>query len=155
MKVCIVDYGAGNVQSLDFALNRLANIVDKLIVSPAMMKSNMEKFGGIYDTQRILLYLTQKNFSRENAYKIIQRNAMKVWDSYDINKDSHGIQFKLDTNKKGDNFDENRLMYFLSRDSEISDVLSKKEIESLFETGVIDYYLSHVDTVFKRVFGED
>ena len=112
--------------TLDFALNRLAGVVEKLVVYPANMKRNMDKLGGLHNSQRVLLALTQAGVSREDAYRLVQRNAMKVWEQ--------GADFKAE----------------LLADPEVTAALSPAEIEEKFDLG---YHLKHVDTIFARVFG--
>ncbi|MDD1532817.1 MULTISPECIES: adenylosuccinate lyase [unclassified Bradyrhizobium] len=113
--------------TLDFALVRLAGLIDKLLVYPANMQKNLDRLGGLVHSQRVLLALTQKGASRENAYKLVQRNAMPVWRG------------------EGD------FLQLLKKDVEVRKHLSDAEIEAQFDLG---YHLKHVDTIFKRVFGE-
>ena len=113
--------------TLDFALVRLAGLIDKLLVYPANMQKNLDRLGGLVHSQRVLLALTQKGASREDAYKLVQRNAMPVW---------HG---------EGD------FLQLLKKDAEVKTYLTDAEIEEQFDLG---YHLKHVDTIFKRVFGE-
>jgi adenylosuccinate lyase len=113
--------------TLDFALNRLAGIIDKLIVYPANMQRNLDRLGGLVHSQRVLIALTQKGVAREDAYRLVQRNAMKVWSG------------------EGD------FLTFLKADPEVTAKLSAKELEANFN---LDYHLKQVDTIFKRVFGE-
>ncbi len=112
--------------TLDFALVRLAGVVDKLVVYPARMQANLDRLGGLVHSQRVLLALTQKGVSREDAYRLVQRNAMPVWE-------------------RGGDFLEN-----LSADADVTAALSKGELAELFDLG---YHLKHVDTIFRRVFG--
>ena len=112
--------------TLDFALNRLAGVIDKLVVYPDNMLANMNKFRGLVMSQRVLLALTQAGVSREDAYRLVQRNAMKVWEQ--------GKDFKTE----------------LLADAEVTAALSKAEIEEKFDLG---YHTKHVDTIFARVFG--
>jgi adenylosuccinate lyase len=112
--------------TLDFALNRLTGLIDKLLVYPANMQKNMDKLGGLIHSQRILIALTQKGVSREDAYRLVQKNAMKVWAG------------------DGD------LLSHLKGDPEVTAKLSAKELEANFDLG---YHHKHVDTIFKRVFG--
>jgi adenylosuccinate lyase len=112
--------------TLDFALNRLAGVIDKLVVYPDNMQKNLDKLSGLIHSQRILIALTQKGVAREDAYRLVQRNAMKVWAG------------------------EHEFMALLKADPDVSKALSAKEIEANFDLG---YHLKHVDTVFKRVFG--
>jgi adenylosuccinate lyase len=119
--------------TLDFALARLAGVVDKLLVYPDRMIANMDRLGGLVHSQRILLALTQKGVSREDAYRLVQRNAMKVWESY--HHGSTGVDFLSE----------------LLNDAEVRAALSEQEIRDKFDLG---YHLKHVDTIFARVFGE-
>ncbi|MBA4011983.1 MAG: adenylosuccinate lyase [Phenylobacterium sp.] len=111
---------------LDFALRRLANVVDRLLIYPQNMLKNLDRLGGLVHSQRVLLALTQKDISREGAYAAVQRNAMKVW--------------------RG----EGNFLDFLKADPEV--ILSDEELSELFDNG---YHFKNVDTVFARVFGED
>jgi adenylosuccinate lyase len=113
--------------TLDFALNRLAGLIDKLLVYPANMQKNLDRLGGLIHSQRVLIALTQKGASREDAYRLVQRNAMPVWRG------------------EGD------FQALLKKDAEVKKYLSDREIEEQFDLG---YHLKHVDTIFKRVFGE-
>jgi adenylosuccinate lyase len=112
--------------TLDFALVRLAGVIDKLLVYPARMQANLDRLGGLVHSQRVLLALTQKGVSREDAYRLVQRNAMPVWE-------------------RGGDFLEN-----LSADSDVTASLTKAELAELFDLG---YHFKHVDTIFRRVFG--
>src|SRR5476649_1025457 len=112
--------------TLDFALGRLAGLIDKLLVYPANMQKNLDKLGGLIHSQRILIALTQKGIAREDAYRLVQRNAMKVWEG------------------------EHEFKALLKADKDVSAKLSAKEIDDNFDLG---YHLKHVDTIFKRVFG--
>lgn len=114
--------------TLDFALMRLAGVVDKLVVYPERMQANMDRLGGLIHSQRVLLALTQAGVSREDAYRLVQRNAMKVWDS----------------NGAAD------LLSLLKADPEVSAALKAEQLEAMFDLG---YHLKHVDTIFDRVFG--
>ncbi|MGY3577819.1 adenylosuccinate lyase [Bradyrhizobium sp. USDA 4504] len=113
--------------TLDFALVRLAGLIDKLLVYPANMRKNLDRLGGLVHSQRVLLALTQKGASREDAYKLVQRNAMPVWRA------------------EGD------FLQLLKRDPEVKQYLTDAELEEQFDLG---YHLRHVDTIFKRVFGK-
>ena len=113
--------------TLDFALVRLAGLIDKLLVYPANMQKNLDRLGGLVPSQRVLLALTQKGASREDAYKLVQRNAMPVWRG------------------EGD------FLQLLKQDAEVKKYLTDAEIEEQFD---LAYHLKHVDTIFKRVFGE-
>jgi adenylosuccinate lyase len=114
--------------TLDFALARLTGIIDKLLVYPERMMKNMNRMGGLIHSQRVLLALTQAGASREDSYVMVQRNAMKVWES-------DGALSLLD---------------LLKADPGVSAKLGNAELEALFD---LDYHLKHVDTVFGRVFG--
>ena len=114
--------------TLDFALARLTGVVDKLLVYPERMEANMNRMGGLIHSQRVLLALTQNGVSREDAYAIVQRNAMKVWES----------DGRL------------QLLDLLKQDEDVSRALSQDELSALFD---LDYHLKHVDTIFARVFG--
>jgi len=113
--------------TLDFALARLTGVMDKLLVYPARMEKNMNKMGGLIHSQRVLLALTQAGVSREDSYRLVQRNAMKVWES-------DGALSLLD---------------LLKADPEVTAALPASEIEDKFDLG---YHLKHVDTIFDRVF---
>ncbi len=113
--------------TLDFALARLTGVVDKLVVYPQNMQKNLDRLGGLVHSQRVLLALTQKGASREDAYRLVQRNAMPVWRG------------------EGD------FLTLLKADPDVSARLSGAELEELFDLG---YHLKHVDTIFRRVFGE-
>jgi len=113
--------------TLDFALNRLAGVIKNLVVYPENMQKNLDRLGGLIHSQRVLLALTQKGVSREDAYRLVQRNAMPVWRG------------------EGD------FLSLLAADPEVSAKLSREELENLFDLG---YHTKHVDTIFKRVFGE-
>ncbi|MDY0959883.1 MULTISPECIES: adenylosuccinate lyase [unclassified Sphingomonas] len=115
--------------TLDFALARLTGVIDKLVVYPARMEKNLNKMGGLVHSQRVLLALTQAGVSREDSYRLVQRNAMKVWESDG----------------------ELSLMELLKADADVTAALSVDEIEARFDLG---YHYKHVDTIFARVFGE-
>ncbi|MCM8729600.1 adenylosuccinate lyase [Hephaestia sp. GCM10023244] len=114
--------------TLDFALARLTSVIDKLVVYPERMQKNLDRMGGLVHSQRVLLALTQAGVSREDAYRLVQRNAMKVWDSDGTLS----------------------LMELLKADPDVTAALSADEIEARFD---LDYHLKHVDTIFARVFG--
>jgi len=113
--------------TLDFALARLTGVIDKLLVYPENMRKNLDRLGGLIHSQRVLLALTQKGLSREDAYAFVQRNAMPVWRG------------------EGD------FLTLLKADPDVSKALSASELEELFDLG---YHLKHVDTIFQRVFGQ-
>ena len=112
--------------TLDFALVRLTGVIEKLVVYPANMQKNLDKLGGLHNSQRVLLALTQAGCSREDSYRLVQRNAMKTWE--------HGADFLTE----------------LKNDPEVSAKLSDAVLEDMFDLG---YHLKHVETIFKRVFG--
>ncbi|MCB1458162.1 MAG: adenylosuccinate lyase, partial [Nitratireductor sp.] len=112
--------------TLDFALARLTGVIDKLVVYPKNMDANLNKFRGLVHSQRVLLALTQAGVSREDAYRLVQRNAMKVWEQ--------GKDFLTE----------------LLADPEVTAALPEAEIREKFDLG---YHTKHVDTIFRRVFG--
>lgn len=113
--------------TLDFALARLTQVIDKLLIYPANMQKNLDRLGGLVHSQRVLLALTQKGVSREDAYRLVQRNAMPVWRG------------------EGD------FLTLLKADPDVKKALSYAEIEEKFDLG---YHFKHVDTIFDRVFGK-
>ncbi len=117
--------GPDTTITLDFALSRLTSVVDKLVIYPDNMIANMNKFRGLVMSQRVLLALTQAGVSREDAYRLVQRNAMKVWEE---NKD-----FKTE----------------LLADPEVTSALTPAGVEEKFD---LAYHTKHVDTIFARVF---
>ena len=120
-------FGPDATVTLDFALNRLAGLIDKLLIYPANMQKNLDRLGGLVHSQRVLIALTQKGCSREDAYRLVQRNAMPVWRG------------------EGD------FQALLKNDPEVKKYLSDAEIGEQFDLG---YHLKHVDTIFRRVFGK-
>ena len=114
--------------TLDFALGRLTGVIDKLLIYPARMRKNLDRMGGLVHSQRVLLALTQAGVSREDAYRLVQRNAMQVWESDG----------------------EKSLLDLLKADSEVTAALSEAEIEDKFD---LDYHFRQVDFIFDRVFG--
>jgi adenylosuccinate lyase len=116
--------------TLDFALARLTSVVDKLVVYPERMQKNLDRMGGLVHSQRVLLALTQAGLSREESYALVQRNAMKVWESDG----------------------ELSLLDLLKKDPEVSERLPAEQLDELFD---LNYHLKHVDTIFGRVFGSD
>jgi adenylosuccinate lyase len=113
--------------ALDFALVRLTALIDRLLVYPERMRQNLDALGGLVDSQRVLLALTQAGMSREDAYRAVQRNAMAAWD------------------------EKNRFSDLLKADPEINRYLDARTIDGLFDPA---YHLKHVDTIFTRVFGQ-
>jgi adenylosuccinate lyase len=116
--------------TLDFILQRMADLIDQLVIYPENMARNLARLGGLIHSQRVLLALTQKGISREDAYAIVQRHAMGVWQ---------------DLNHGGPDF-----LTRLKADREVTKALQPAELESLFD---LDFHLKHVDTIFARVFG--
>ncbi|GGA84549.1 adenylosuccinate lyase [Brucella endophytica] len=119
--------GPDTTVTLDFALNRLAGVIENLVIYPDNMLANMNKFRGLIHSQRVLLALTQAGVSREDAYRLVQRNAMKVWE-------------------QGKDFQEELLA-----DQDVRAALSEEHIREKFDLG---YHTKHVDTIFRRVFGK-
>jgi adenylosuccinate lyase len=120
--------GPDSTVTLDFALNRMAGVVENLVVYPERMRENLEKLGGLHNSQRVLLALTQAGMSREDAYKAVQRNAMESW-------------------KTGKSFAD-----LLKADAEVAPRLQADAIDALFDMG---YHVKHVDTILDRVFSTD
>jgi adenylosuccinate lyase len=114
--------------TLDFALARLTGVIDKLLIYPERMQKNLDRMGGLVHSQRVLLALTQAGISREDSYRIVQRNAMKVWES-------DGAE---------------SLMELLKADPDVAAKMTASEIEDRFN---LDYHFKHIDTIFGRVFG--
>jgi adenylosuccinate lyase len=112
--------------TLDFALSRAAGVVEKLIVYPERMQQNLDRTSGLVHSQRVLLALTQAGVSREDSYRLVQRNAMRAWNG------------------------EGALLDLLKADKDVTKALPAAQLESLFDLG---YHLKHVDTIFNRVFG--
>jgi adenylosuccinate lyase len=113
--------------TLDFALNRLAGVVEKLVVYPKNMQKNLDRLGGLVHSQRVLIALTKAGMSREDAYRVVQKNAMRVW-------------------RDGEDF-----LTLLKADPEVRKTLKPKEIETNFD---LKHHFKHVDTIFRRVFGK-
>jgi len=114
--------------TLDFALARLTGVVEKLLVYPARMEKNLNRMGGLIHSQRVLLALTQAGLTRDDAYRLVQRNAMKVWESDG----------------------ELSLLDLLKDDADVTAALSPQQLEEKFD---LAYHFKHVDTIFARVFG--
>jgi adenylosuccinate lyase len=112
--------------TLDFALHRMAGVIENLVVYPDNMRKNLDRLGGLIHSQRVLLALVDKGLPREDAYRLVQRNAMRVW-------------------RDGGDF-----LAMLKRDPDVSKALGADELEALFD---LAYHTRHVDTVFARVFG--
>ncbi len=139
--------------TLDFALGRLAGVIDKLVVYPDNMLKHMNEFGGIHDAQRVLLFLTQKGVSREDAYKLVQRGAMRVWKSFGIDPDNPDGTAELDDLDRAAAAHDNRLAFFLENDDELDKLLSAEDFKALFALDSVAYHTQRVDAIFKRVFG--
>ncbi|GAB4357843.1 MAG: adenylosuccinate lyase [Kiloniellaceae bacterium] len=120
--------GPDTTVTLDFALNRLAGVVEKLLIYPENMQKNLDQLGGLVHSQRVLLALTQAGISREDAYRLVQRNAMKVWGG------------------EGD------FLALLKSDPEIAGRIDEAKLAACFDPA---YHTKHVDTIFQRVFGKD
>jgi adenylosuccinate lyase len=118
--------GPDATTTLDFALARLASIVDKLVVYPANMAKNLERLGGLVHSERVMIALTQKGVAREDAYRLVQRNAMRVWQG------------------------EGEFLAFLNADRDVRRHLSEVELAEMFD---MNHHFKHVDTIFRRVFG--
>ena len=114
--------------TLDFALARLTGVVDKLLVYPERMQKNLDRMGGLIHSQRVLLALTQAGLARDDAYRLVQRNAMKVWESDGALS----------------------LLELLKADPEVTAALSPAQLEERFD---LDYHFKQVDRIFQRVFG--
>ncbi|MCC0010163.1 MAG: adenylosuccinate lyase [Hyphomicrobiaceae bacterium] len=112
--------------TLDFALNRMAGVIEKLVVYPENMQKNLDRLGGLHNSQRVLLALTQAGVSREDAYRLVQRNAMKTWET--------GADFLAE----------------LKADADVVASVPAAELDEMFDLG---YHTKHVETIFKRVFG--
>ncbi|GGB71572.1 adenylosuccinate lyase [Blastomonas aquatica] len=121
-------FGPDATITLDFALARLTGVIDKLLIYPERMQKNLDKMGGLVHSQRVLLALTQAGVNREDAYRLVQRNAMQVWESDGALS----------------------LLELLKADAEVTAALSPQDIEEKFN---LDYHFKHVDTIFARVFG--
>ncbi len=113
--------------TLDFALARMTGVIEKLLVYPANMQRNLDRLGGLVHSQRVLLALTQAGVSREDSYRLVQRNAMPVWRG------------------EGD------FLTLLKNDADVTKALTPEQIEECFDLG---YHFKHVDTIFERVFGK-
>jgi adenylosuccinate lyase len=113
--------------ALDFALGRMTQVIDKLVVYPQNMRRNLDRLGGVIDSQRVLIALTNKGVAREDAYRMVQRNAMKAWR------------------------EDKSFAALLKADPDIRNKLSDNEIAASFD---LKYHLKHVATIFRRVFGK-
>ena len=111
--------------TLDFALARLTNVVENLVVNPDAMKKNLDLLNGLPNSQRVMLALTQNGVSREDAYKLVQRNAMKVWET------------------------ETDFLSLLKKDKDVGHALDEKTLENLFDN---EFHTKYVNDIFNRVF---
>jgi len=121
-------FGPDATITLDFALARLTGVIDKLVIYPARMQKNLDKMGGLVHSQRVLLALTQAGLERDTSYRLVQRNAMKVWES--------DGQLSL--------------LELLKADPEVAAALTAEQLEEKFN---LDYHFKAVDVIFDRVFG--
>jgi adenylosuccinate lyase len=119
--------GPDATTTLDFALGRLAGIIEKLVIYPGTMQKNLDRLGGLVHSQRVLLALIQKGVAREDAYRLVQRNAMKVWGG------------------------ESDFLTLLKADKDVRKHLGEAELKANFD---LAFHFKHVDTIFKRVFGK-
>ena len=119
---------------LDFALHRLAGVIENLVVYPEKMKANMDRLGGLHNSQRFLLALTQAGEQRESAYRLVQRNAMKVWEMF----------------RTEGNAGDGAFLELLLKDKDVTALLSETQIHDMFDDG---YHMKFVDVIFDRVFG--
>ena len=118
---------------LDFALHRLAGVIENLVVYPEKMKANMDRLGGLHNSQRFLLALTQAGEQRESAYRLVQRNAMKVWEMFRTQGDAG----------------EGAFLNLILADKDVMALLSEDQVRGMFDD---EYHTKHVDTIFGRVF---
>jgi adenylosuccinate lyase len=118
--------------TLDFALHRLTNVIENLLIYPNTMRLNLEKLGGLVHSQQVLLALTQKGASRESAYEMVQSNAMKVWETAEHERKNVYKKLLID-------------------DKNVRKFLDEEEIEILFN---LEQHFVHVDTIFQRVFSK-
>ncbi|RKQ71482.1 adenylosuccinate lyase [Litorimonas taeanensis] len=125
--------GPDSTVHLDFALHRLAGVIENLVVYPEKMKSNMDRLGGLHNSQRFLLALTQAGEQRESAYRLVQRNAMKVWEMF----------------RTQGNAGEGAFLNLILSDQDVMALLSEDQVRAMFDD---EYHLKHVDTIFARVF---
>ena len=126
--------GPDSTVHLDFALHRLAGVIENLVIYPEKMAANMNRLGGLHNSQRFLLALTQAGESRENAYSLVQRNAMQVWELFRTQGDAG----------------EGAFLSLLLEDKDVRARLSEDQIRSMFDD---EYHTKHVETIFGRVFG--
>ena len=125
--------GPDTTVHLDFALHRLAGVIENLVVYPEKMKANMDRLGGLHNSQRFLLALTQAGEQRESAYRLVQRNAMQVWEMFRTEGDAG----------------EGAFLNLILKDKDVMALLSEDQVRNMFDD---EYHLKHVDTIFGRVF---
>ena len=125
--------GPDTTVHLDFALHRLAGVIENLVIYPEKMADNMNRLGGLHNSQRFLLALTQAGVSREDSYSLVQRNAMQVWELF----------------RTGGNAGEGAFLNLLLKDEDVMSRLSEDQVRSMFDD---EYHMKHVDTIFARVF---
>lgn len=125
--------GPDTTVHLDFALHRLAGVIENLVVYPAKMKANMDRLGGLHNSQRLLLALTQAGKQRESAYRLVQRNAMQVWELF----------------RTQGNAGDGAFLELLLSDKDVMARLTEPQVRDMFDD---EYHLKHVDTIFNRVF---
>ena len=125
--------GPDTTVHLDFALHRLAGVIENLVIYPEKMADNMNRLGGLHNSQRFLLALTQAGVSREESYSLVQRNAMQVWELF----------------RTGGNAGEGAFLNLLLKDKDVMSRLSEDQVRSMFDD---EYHMKHVDTIFSRVF---
>jgi len=125
--------GPDSTVHLDFALHRLAGVIENLVIYPEKMAANMNRLGGLHNSQRFLLALTQAGVSREDSYRLVQRNAMKVWEMFRTQGDAG----------------EGAFLNLLLADKDVTSRLSEDQIRSMFDD---EYHTKHVETIFNRVF---
>jgi len=125
--------GPDTTVHLDFALHRLAGVIENLVNYPEKMADNMNRLGGLHNSQRFLLALTQAGVSREESYSLVQRNAMQVWELF----------------RTGGNAGEGAFLNLLLKDKDVMSRLSEDQVRSMFDD---EYHMKHVDTIFSRVF---
>lgn len=125
--------GPDTTVHLDFALHRLAGVIENLVIYPEKMADNMNRLGGLHNSQRFLLALTQAGVSREDSYSLVQRNAMQVWELF----------------RTGGNAGEGAFLNLLLKDKDVMSRLSEEQVRSMFDD---EYHMKHVDTIFGRVF---
>ncbi len=146
-------FGPDATITLDFALVRLTQMMNKLVVYPKVMMDNLMQFGGLHDSQRVLLALTQHGISREDSYKIVQASAMKVWRSFGIDQDNPDGTVEQRPEDVEARSHENRFFFYLSNDEQVAEALGKEGLKNLFDGKSTNFHLKNVDVIFKRIFG--